>query len=230
MLLVYAQRYTLRAMPIPAGLVKIVLGGDMPGGEIWESGFWMSGTGVDSEATANALALVIDGTLTATDSSGALNDYATTVWSAQVTFRYTRVYAYTGGTTAAYIGVYERTTPLTGGGNPGMPNQTCSVVSLRTGGAGRRRRGRMYLPVNAPGPLTATGELQASTVRNLSTSWATAFSDIGSSSAGKIIVLSQVGGSDAQVTNVIVSSRLDVQRRRANQQSVDETVSSPLTQ
>lgn len=201
--------------------MKIVLGGDMPGGEHWETGFWMAQTGVDNEATANAQAEIIGGTLNSSDPSGAMRELAADVWSSQVRWVWVKCYLYTGGTTAAAIGMWTLPTARAGSGNPLQPNQCAIVLTLRTGGAGRRRRGRMYLPCQTPGPLTTGGELQPSTVNNLTASWAAAFTDINASDAGKIIVLSQVAGSFNQVSSVSMDSRQDIQRRRAKSQIIE---------
>lgn len=213
-------------MAIPAGVVKVVLSGTMPGGEIWESGFWMSDTGVTSEAEANALALVIEGTLTASDNSGAVRITAGLLWTAQTTFTTVTTYVYTGGSAAAFVGEFTRPTPLPGtSGNAPHPNQVALVLSLRTGASGRSQRGRMYLP--ASGASTeATAQLQRADLVSLVNAWATAFSDINSSSAGKVVVVSRVRGAYRQITQLICDSRLDIQRRRANQQAIESNASA----
>lgn len=209
--------------------MKIVLAGTAPGGEIWETGFWMSATGVHDEATAAAQAEVVAGTLNSTDSSGAMRITAATIWTAQFMWTKVTCYAYTGGTTAAYVGEYTLPSPRAGSvGSAPHPNQVALVLTLRTGASGRRNRGRMYLPASGA-PTAANAQMVFGDISTLTTAWATAFTDINASDAGKIIVLSRTGGTFRQVSSVDSDTRLDVQRRRANRQAPVATSTGAVT-
>lgn len=212
-------------MGIPAGANRIVLRGVMPGGEIFETGFWMTGTGVASEATANALAEIIAGTLNSSDASGAMRISSVALWKASVSWTEVRVYAYNGGTAAAWIGSFILTPARTGTSSGAvLSNQTSMCLSLRTGLAGRRNRGRMYLPVNGLA-LDLDGQWTVAQVGPIAAAWAQAFTDINASDTGKIVVVSSVGSTAHQVTSVIIDTRPDVIRRRANQQNVNGRIS-----
>jgi hypothetical protein len=201
----------------------------MPGGEIFETGFWMSETGVHDEGTANALAQIIAGTLNSVDSSGAMRITSVNLWKASISWTEVRTYAYTGGSVAAYIGSFILS-PARAGSSSGavLSNQTSMCVSLRTGLAGRRNRGRMYLPVNGLA-LDLDGQWTGAQVQPIANAWALAFTDINASDTGKIIVVSQVAGSFHQVTSCIIDTRPDVVRRRANQQTVNGRTTAAVT-
>jgi len=207
----------------------MVFGGKMPGGEIWESGFWMNDTGVTNESTANAQAEIVGAELNASDSSGALRIWLANLTGTGVTFEYVKCYAYTGGSTAAFIGTYTLPTPREGGATGGrMPNQVAAVVSLRTGFSGRRNRGRMYLPLNEVA-LGADGNIDSGLVDTVLTAWATAFTDLNAGDAGKVVVVSQVGDSFKPVTSVVMDSRPDIIRKRANKQTIDHVGTQAVT-
>lgn len=199
------------------------MSGTMVGGEEWSTGFWMSGTGVSSEETAAALALIITGTLNATDSSGAMQISASLLWTPDIKWTKTTVYAYTsGGTIASFVGEYILPSPRAGGLGVKGPNQVALVLSLRTGFPGRRNRGRMYLPACALS-LSGDGEASQSDLDTLTTAWQTGFNDINASDTGKIVVVSAAAGAFHQVSSVSMDSRMDIQRRRAKQQSISRT-------
>jgi hypothetical protein len=207
-------------MAIPSGVYHVVFGGDLPGGETWQSGFWVQGAVPSDALEANATAELWWGVLTSEDASGAVR-IQLTYCSVQVTMRYVRVYPYpSGGPTSPYIGEFSDD-PLVGTSSaPKFPNQVCSVVSLRTALSGRRHRGRMYLPCNGIG-LENSANMGTANAQGLADAWATAFSDWNTSGDnGGIVVVSQAGTSASPVNNVVVDSRLDIQRRRANRQTI----------
>lgn len=216
-------------MAIPAGSVRIVLRGVMPGGEIFETGFWMIDTGVSSAATANAQAEIIAAVLNSNDSSGAMRISSVKLWRATIAWTEVRVYAYTGPRTATWIGSYVLS-PARAGSSSGavLPNQCSMCVSLRTGLAGRTHRGRMFLPVNGLA-LAVDGNWEQADVAQIAQAWAIAFSDINTGGAGKIVVMSDTATETHQVTSVIVDTRPDVIRRRANQQTIDARVTADVT-
>jgi hypothetical protein len=207
-------------MPIPAGVYHVVFGGDRIGGEVWESGFLVQGGVPASNDAANALALLWWGQLTSTDGSGALVAVAANLWAASTTVRYVKVYCYpAGGPTAEYIGEHIDT-PLVGSQALQCPNQVALVISLRTNFAGRAHRGRMYLPMDN---LSNDGHGQQSSanVNQQATKWALCFHDWNASGDNGIVsVVSRIGAGGAlPVTSIVVDSRADIQRRRANKQA-----------
>lgn len=207
----------------------MVLHGTMAGGEIWETGFWMSDTGVTDASLANALAQLLAQTLNANDESGALAQMALEFWTGAITWTEVRVYGYpNGGTKAAFVGLYELPSGVTGTGTTTLPNQVCLVLTLNTGLAGRSHRGRMYIPI-AKATLDASSELTSQLLTDFVTTWRTFFSDVNASDAGEIVVVSQSLGAFSPLSSVKADSRLDIQRRRANQQSIRQVVSQAVT-
>lgn len=196
----------------------MVLRGVMPGNEIWETGFWMSDTGVASEAAANALAQIIWGTITANDTSGAMRTLSVKAWKVTIKFTEVRTYVYTGGTTAAYIGSFVGSPALAGSSSGAiLSNQTAMCLSLRTGLAGRRNRGRMYLPVNGLA-LNNDAQWDAADLQTIADGWRIFMNDVNASDTGKIVVVSRTATQFHPITGLILDSRPDVIRRRANQQ------------
>jgi hypothetical protein len=205
-------------VPIPNQVTKVVLHGSRIGGEIWETGYWLFSSPT-STTDANALAQSIFAIHTGTGglfTTAKLNLFATT------TLDYVRVYSYpAGGPAAAFTG-QSSGAPVPGilsAGTLGVPDQVAWVATFLTGAAGRSHRGRSYMPTDK-GLLSSDG-LQ----RSLSecTTYATAYAHdliaITSTVNPYIpVVVSQKLGSYRNITQVRVDSRLDVQRRRANQQ------------
>lgn len=213
----------------PANVTRMVLTGALPGGEIWSTGFWMIDTGVSSNGEASAQAEVITFTLNSSDASGAMRIVAANLWNNQVKWLKTLCYHYVaGGTSADFSGEWVLPTPRVGGLTNGLPNQCAAVLSLRTDLSGRRNRGRMYLPAQGAA-LQVDGQLQDTVAAAVADGWALAFTDINASDAGKIVVMSAVGSTATQVSLVRMDSRLDVQRSRANKQSVDSVANATVT-
>jgi hypothetical protein len=216
-------------MGIPASVTHVVFGGALPGGEHWQSGFWVHGATPEDAAAANANAELWWGQLTAEDDSGAMR-IQLEVCHAECTLAYVRVYPYpSGGPTAPFVGEHSPTA-LTGSGSElRLPNQVAMVVSLRTALSGRRHRGRMYLPCNALG-LESSGNFADSNIALIAAGWATCFSDWNESGDnGSIAVVSQTGTSVTDVANIVVDSRPDIQRRRANRQTIAHTRTDAVT-
>nr|CRY96787.1 hypothetical protein [uncultured prokaryote] len=216
-------------MAIPAGVVRVVLHGNLPGGEIWETGFWMDNTGVTDASLADALANIIAGTLNANDESGALAQMALEFWSAGMNWTEVRVYGYpNGGPKAAFVGLFTNPTPVAGSGTNQFPNQVALVLTLNTGLAGRSYRGRMYIPIGK-GALDGMAELTPQLLSDFVTTWRTFFSDVNVSDTGRFVVVSAERGIATPLSAVKADSRLDIQRRRANQQAIRQTVSQPVS-
>jgi len=203
-------------MAIPASTVHVQIRGTAPQGEIFQWGFWLGSTTITSEATANALALDVWNHFV----TFALGT-ATSLIPSTASYTEVRVYCYpTGGPTATFIGVHTPTpAPGTSAGNS-LPLQCAAVVSLRTGFAGRQARGRLYLPVSAN--TLVTHQLTSATITNIANAWETFLEAVSTLAAvGSVSVVSQVGsGTVRPVTQLIVDSRLDIQRRRANGEQV----------
>lgn len=216
-------------MSIPPNSTKITFGGALPGGEIWQSGFWVTGYSPSSSGDANSYAELWYAQLSASDSSGGARIHLGLVAATTVSFTQVRVYGYpAGGTQATYVGIYTGTA-VTGTQQPKSGNQTAHVVSMRTGLAGRSQRGRMYIPANGA-PVQADGQLNAAACTTIAEGWATCFSDWNAVSGNGIVsVVSSTKTQGYHVVNVQVDSRLDVQRRRADKQSITASETAGIT-
>jgi len=199
-------------MSIPIGVNRIVVTGHLTGGEIFATSFWTQGNVPGSQALANVFAANVA-------SLFQVRPLPTLKGLMDATCGYDSVKTYhypTGGPAATYLGV---SAIASGAGNSAagqLTLQSAMVASLRTQLAGRSHRGRMYFPC-VSGALTSHQHTNP-TVSNVAADVAGFFSDVKvNSSVGIPVVVSQVGaGSYTPITQVIVDSRLDVQRRRAN--------------
>ena len=131
-------------MSIPAGSTKVVLSGVSPQGEIFATGFWLSGGAINSEASANIAAQAIADMTKWTDTG---DGSPVKLIGADTQYQTVTVYHYANaGSRAQFIGEAALAGQV-GTANQGpLPLQCAVVVSLRTGLPGRSRRGRMYLP------------------------------------------------------------------------------------
>lgn len=212
-------------MTIPSNTVRVAFVGTAPGGEIFNWGFWLNNTTINSEADANTLASSIrDAWITnaGADCRGLiLNDTAYT----QV-----RVYAYpSGGPTALYVGAATISVGTGTSTLDSLPLQCAMVVSLHTGFAGRTARGRLYLP--ATGQTLTAHQYGSSQVTAIANDFAAFFNAVNTlTGVGSVAVVSQKGtGNTRAVTSVVVDSRVDVQRRRANSEASTSTQTSTVT-
>lgn len=219
-------------MPYPADTAHVVLGGAMPGGEQWESGFWIDNPGVTTPAGLNGLCETVFSSLASDDDDqNALTYWITAFANAQTTLAYCRALYYAAaGTKATFSGEYTPPAPIAGSSTAHLPNQIACCVTLRTNLAGRSHRGRMYLPATGASP-GADGQINLPTATTFATKWAGFFSDWNTSGDnGQIVVVSALLTSATEVTSVSVDTRLDVQRRRAAKEAITGRSTIAVTQ
>lgn len=203
-------------MAIPAGVQRIVFFGQLPGGEIWETGFWLQGgLPTSDDAAATQAELVFNVFLSESDPP-VFPWLQTHALSSGGNIQGARCYAYpSGGPSATYVGEYTAPSPLVGSSSYHLPDQVCLVTTLLTGASGRRNRGRMYWP--APGlSVVSTSQFVLTDVQTLADDLAAAFRDLASSDAGVPCVVSVVGSTSRPISSVKVDTIPDIQRRRAN--------------
>jgi hypothetical protein len=105
------------------------------------------------------------------------------------------------------------------------PLQVCMVATLITGAAGRRNRGRMYLPANGIGfGSHEFPNARVDAVCQALAAWLDALNTLD----GSAVVVSQAGTSKRAITQVRVDSKPDIQRRRANAQVASHTHTATL--
>jgi hypothetical protein len=215
-------------VPIPNDAVRVSMLGVGPGSEQWDVSFWLNGAAPTGAIGANELAVAIREAwkTTARTAHRALisNDMR---WSEF------RVYSYPlGGPKAQAIGsALIDTADGTGSAAVAQqPLQSCIVATLLTGLAGRRFRGRMYLP--ATGLLMqSTHLLAASDATTQSSAMANFFGAVNAlSTVGNVVVMSQTAGSSTPVTTIRVDNKVDIQRRRANKLAPTSVVNNTVTQ
>lgn len=202
-------------MPIPSGYSRSVVSGTLPGGEIWAIGLWANEAPSDQAATQSQADSFADDLTTKWSDSGSPATFNTAQMSA------TRLTVY------SYLAAGGRATHVAESGLslPGVntqssqPDQCCLVASLRTGMSGRRHRGRVYWP------LTGSGLVQGQVADPLAQNHATWMRDLiqawnGHLADERMVVLSQTAGTSAPITAITVDTRVDIQRRRANRQTI----------
>lgn len=114
-------------------------------------------------------------------------------------------------------------TPVAGGFGAGtLPWQCCLVIGWRTDAAtrGRASKGRIYSPTPGGSFTGSTGLVSSAFALAAATSAATLLNDIDAGFGGtntiRPHIMSSVDGSFNEINSVVVDTRLDIQRRRAN--------------
>jgi hypothetical protein len=142
------------------------------------------------------------------------------------------VYFYgTGDTVADSVGrATQAAVPGTGTTNV-LPLRTCSVVSMRTGAAGRSQRGRAYSPLTGQA-LDTAGQISPSTATDaIASAWQALLQAINARSLSTfhmsgphfVSVLSRAKWQTTVITQITVDSMPDSQRRRTNKDTASYT-------
>lgn len=216
-------------MSIPNDVTRVTFVGHLGGGEVFDTGFWLAGQAPVSQDAANLMATTLAAAFVAD-----LKVKLCGLLSTDCGYDKVRVYGYpNGGPTAATIGEAA----ISGGVGTGTNtqfDQVAMVATLLTGAPGRRNAGRMYLPLTGkiPSSTTAGPQIDSTSVGNAATGLATFFSNWNSAHAGAMgspAVVSIAGSAHRPISAVRVDSRADIQRRRANRQSVQTTQSQTVT-
>jgi hypothetical protein len=215
-------------MSIPPNVMRCSILGVGPGSEQFDVSFWMQAAAAPATATdANTLATAIRDLWVANAKASWIPLIATDQRYSEI-----RVYSYpSGGPSATAIGTASiATADGTGAGAASNALQVCMVLSLLSDYAGRRFRGRMYLP--ATGQSVGSGHVWPSSVMtSIHTGTAAFFTAVNArSTTQKVSIVSQVGaGNTALVRTVRVDNKPDIQRRRANKLASTIVNSAPVT-
>jgi hypothetical protein len=128
-----------------------------------------------------------------------------------------RVYSYNDATgKASFIADSPIGRPGRQTAGTNLPNQCCIVVTLKTGVAGRRNTGRIYVPLTKWN-VGAGGQLASTDVTNIAGWWSALFTQLNSAaSPAHVGVLSQKYGTYHSATALTCDTKVDIQRRRAN--------------
>lgn len=207
-------------MAIPNDVTKIVLTGHLGGGERFATSFWLHGDAPINQSAANLLASTMATSWAADAKVKLCGLLSTDSGYDQVT-----VYGYpSGGPRSSTIGI----APLAGGVGTGTNtnyDQICACATLLTGSPGRSNRGRMYIPMNGkiPSSTTAGPQIDSTSYGNVSSGLATLFTNWNTNhgaAMGYVSIVSTTTSVAQLVTSVKCDSRADIQRRRANRQTI----------
>lgn len=203
--------------------VKIVMGGFVGTTDRWSTSnsFRISG-GTPSAADMNGLA------------NAAGVNWATLFWDLAThgfkayTFSTTswdecKTYYYPAGSGVATVSGNKTITPDfgTNGGAP-VPPQIAIVVSLLTGAAGRKNRGRNYLP--GAGTAVTPGRINSTVVDDVASTYASYLTAMNSTTVGALSFDACIGtGLCPIITQTSVDNVFDTQRRRRDKQVSSHT-------
>lgn len=221
-------------MAIPANVMRLTLQGHGTGADIWSNSYWWGVAPGSSVPANNAQAATTLAAIIANAKFTAFKTFLLGIMPAVCTTDSATLYCYpAGGPTAAAIAEQGIAGVGTNGVGP-MPPQTCMVASLRTGQAGRSFRGRVYLPkqssVLSGGhqfPNSETSAAATAVAAFLSNWEADAILPDGTGMFA--VVVSSKRGVASAITSVVVDSKPDVQRRRINKMTTENTNSHAVT-
>lgn len=208
-------------------IVKVVVGGVIGTSDRWSTATALKVTGgtpsvADMNGIANGAAVLF-----ATD----FWDFAATGYkqfmSTTTSWDEMKTYFYPAGSSAATVSGFKTITPDFGITTIYEAPQVALVASLETGLAGRKNRGRNYLP--AGGTNIAPGRALPGIVTALSVRWAAYITALNAMTVGALSFKVCIGtGSTPLVTDVRVDNILDTQRRRRDKQVASQVVDTAV--
>lgn len=201
-------------MPPPAQRTRIVITGQLPGSEIFSFGWWGTGSFASESALASYLSAVVASTAFLTP----INYLIQNLSDSGTYVRKISAYYYATQSNQATFQA-EQLHDVRGNGTPTHPNQVAVCCTTLTGLPGRSRRGRFYLPGTHAPVSGALAQMDQETVDNVAENAA----NLVESSYGAGFtpaVVSGVAGTATVIRTVRVDSRLDIQRRRANRETI----------
>lgn len=203
-------------------IFRVRYGGHLPSGEVFNTGYHLSGVGSIDAAHAAAQNWIASVWLGNSGGRDIRADYSTTTVFDDLT-----TYELAPGT----LRVIDKreialTHPGTGLTNP-LPQEVAIAVSFLTEAPGPAGRGRMFWPAPTVDLVTADGRLDQLMATGLSNNISTAFDTIGFQ--GWIPVLASVGRADRAITRVNVGDVFDAQRRRRDALVEVRSGNNPIT-
>lgn len=212
--------------------VKLTCNGVVYTGQTWSIGLWVLPTWTTGPPTAVQLNSV----------AANLDAYWATWWTAikalngsNTTRTGSGVYVYPAGdTVASTVARSTLGSPVAGtaAGNP-LPTQVAAVCSLRSDIAGRRGRGRCYTPIT--GASLTNNQLSSANTSAISGAYKALLNSINAYTSPSnnvatlhATVLSRAEGNGHAVSSVVVNSRIDIQRTRADKVGALYTVTDTI--
>lgn len=212
---------------IPENTVRVVLDGTLVGGEVFAHGQDFDNLPSPTDQTAmDAFAEMVFARWKDTFLVTAVRALfgPATFW--------TRARVYTIGPAGkAVVEAVSVGAALNGQGSSALPNQVSFVVTKLTGAPGRANRGRAYLPGLAQGAIGTDGQMSSANIALLVNAYASWLEAVhaDATNPGVAVVSSSVKGANRLITDVSGDSRFDVQRRRANKQTIDNKHSTVVS-
>lgn len=205
-------------MVATADRVDIIMGGKVGATDTWSTKISFSTAGgTPSAADMNGIA------------SGAATLWGLDVWDPAVSgwkpnvnsttdWSLCKTYFFPAGSAVATVSGSKTITADPGtAGAAGVPPQAAAVISLHTAFAGRKNRGRCYMP--AVTPLLNQGNWSSTQALRMATQFRLFLSDWNSATVGALTFHACVGtGSLPAITTVVVDTVVDTQRRRRDKQ------------
>lgn len=216
--------------------VQVVIGGRLVASQRWSIGFCMQMIGGSTPPPDTAMAAL---------ANQLYADYVATAWAAtqggglalstlvgsRGNLDSVRVYFHASPAADAGVIGQSTTASTAGSGSVSSPPQIAIVATLRTGIAGRRNRGRVYVPGSAG--TDSNGNATTATIQGVSLSIANFLSLAATRplNGGTLrpVVRSATGGYYTPISAVTVDNVLDTQRRRRENIIATITASNSVT-
>lgn len=211
-------------MVYAANTIKVSVSGSMPNGARFSWGFQTQGTAGSLAVRCGAAIGIVQGWLASSDSATirALMPNGNKIDTISA-------YGYDGSAHAAASDTAGANVPGTGT-TITLPNQAALVVSIRTAGTGRSARGRAFLPCSSL--ALSVGQADASTIQTVADEFKTLLdlfpAGTGDGMPQTAVVASPTHNINRPVTYVVVDSRLDVIRHRAQRETILHMATSSL--
>lgn len=211
-------------MSIAIPSARVSLEGQLPGSELFVTSFWVAPAFHDQAGLNAALAAV--GSHFSPNESAFLD-----LCNPSTVYTTVRIGYYAANATSQ---LFSGEAAIPGGGGNGtgpqvLPNQAALCLTLRTPQTGRRYRGRMYLPATGAALALPAGNVDPAKALAVCNKAKAFFDALNADPAvGIVSVASQAAGILTRVNRVGVDTRLDIQRRRANRQTITGGYEAPL--
>lgn len=208
---------------MPTARVKYVISGTLAGNEVFSFSYYTGGE-VGNQATLDLAATTAAAYINNTGSPGRTSFIS--LLTATTAINKVTCYDYAEGSTVADL-VSVAPCSMVGSGSTPMPNQVALVATLRTAQAGRRHRGRLYIPFTNR-ILDSNSQLPVSTCTGVA-QWIAGLLNSGGVNSHPS-VYSPTAHDLFRITQVSVDTRADTQRGRANKQLALGTGTAVVTQ
>src|SRR3954453_7231354 len=159
-------------MGIPNGVTRIVLYGSLPGGEIWQSGYFMPHAAIDN-AEANLIAQNAFDRWKNQTAGRTMARLVTDWWNTGVSLQGCKSYSYNTTSGEATFKGQSTGAPVVGGAGGSLVATACICITLHTSFSGATQRGRMYLPALGAIPDNVNNYFNTTIVGNLLVAFAT---------------------------------------------------------